>query len=172
MDRTLQVLLVVLVGTKTTAFFEYKADCSPECQRQRLPCTITELSPAHFPCNCIDNNEDCIQRASSKVACITPDAGSIGGQEIWIPYWNYTHPEPPVPTPAPAPAPEQGTNFLQIYAAVLTTILILYGGTDLLRCVLQTYRRRHYQQLAPERAPSGGMSVSTSQPYQPTTQEV
>ena len=169
MARTLLVLVPLLAVASTATFFDYKTDCRIECQLEDLPCTISELSPQHFPCTCIDTDDACVELATAEVVCLMPDSQPVGGSSIWIPYWNYTHPLPPEPSPKPSPQNE--TNYLQIYAAVVTTVLFITVGSSLIRCVCHTWRRRHYQQLSANTAPSTGISAPDS-PYRATTQEL
>ena len=160
----------LLAAASTSAYFDYKTDCSANCQRHNLPCIITELSPVHFPCDCVDTDGDCAEHASPTVVCLMPDAPPIGGNESWIPYWNYTHPKPPGPPPNPQPI--QDTNFLQIYAAVVTTILVIKLGSSMLQCVAQVWRRRRYERLETTQAPSSGVPLSPESPYPSTVQNV
>ena len=161
----LRVLLVALAVASTTAYWNYTVDCMDECQRRKLPCTISMLSPEFFPCDCIITEDSCILGASSTVACLVLSGKSFGGEASWIPYWNYTHPSTSTPSPSPTPVPGDHTNFLQIYAAVVTTLLFIYGGSGLLRCVFQTWRTRQYRLMREQQATSGGVPVSPDSPY-------
>lgn len=165
-----RILLGVTLLASASAYFDYKTDCRLECQVQKLPCIISELSHRHFPCDCISTNAACVHRASSNVVCLRPDAEPTGGSDIWVDYWNYTHPNPPVPPPSPRP--NQKISFLQIYAAIVTTILVIQGGSSLIRCVAQTWRRRQYRHLGSMPTPPGGEHHNREPVYQPTVQEI
>lgn len=168
MEKSLKSLVVVVAVASTTAFFDYHRDCMQECQRQNLPCTISEISPQFFPCDCILTADACLSRASPEVVCLQPDASPSGGSEIWLAFWNYTHPNPP----RPVPVPTHETSILQIYSAVVTTLLIVYGCTNLFQCAAQTWRRRRYACLEPQRAPSSGVPQSPESPYGSTTHDI
>lgn len=131
---------------------------------QKLSCTIRELTPSYFPCDCINTDDACMMRATPEVVCLRPDGDPSGGSKIWPDYLNHTH--PPTPNP-PTPTAGETSEFLKIYAAVVTTILILYGGTELVKCLIQTYRRRQYQRIQDQRpqAPTSGVPVSPESPY-------
>lgn len=162
------VILLALVATRVHSFFDYKVDCIKECQTEKLPCTIRELSPRHFPCDCYNTDDACLSKASPDIVCLRPNGDPTGGTKIWPDYYNYTHPPTPNP-PAPHSTPDPALDnvFLKIYAAVVSTILLLYGGGSLVRCVAETIRRRRYQQLLEERpqAPSSGTPASPESPY-------
>ena len=165
-----QFLMLMLAVTSTAAFFDYRTDCIPECQRQNLSCVISELSPQHFPCDCMDTADACLSRATPAVVCLTPSGEPRGGSEIWQAYWNYTHQPPPRPSPSPN---NNTTDFLNVYAAVVTTVLLMICGSSMLRCMVQTWRRRQYQQLNSNSAPSPGVPPPMSEPpYLPTTQAI
>ena len=166
-----QFLMLMLAVASTAAFFDYKTDCISECQRENLSCIISELSPQHFPCDCMDTEDACRSRATPVVVCLTPGGQPKGGSEIWQAYWNYTHPVPP--RPSPKPDRNNSNDFLKIYAAVVTTILLMICGSNMLRCMIQTWRRRQYQQLNSNRAPASGVPPPMSEsPYLPTTQAI
>ena len=155
---------MVLLVSSISAYFQYETDCITECRRQQLPCTITEMSPVYFPCDCITTVEACLKRASPDVICLRPNGTSMGGENIWKAYWNYTH---PAPLPPPNPQPSRGLNLLLIYAVVVTTILVTHAGSGLIRCLRDAWRRRQYERLNVN--PDTGVPRSPESPYfQPT----
>ena len=164
------MIIVVLGVTGSSSFFRYETDCDEGCRHDSLPCTITELSPVQFPCDCITTIEDCKDKAGPRTVCLLPNGSTFGGTDSWIDYYNYTHPIPP--TPAPTPAPPTKIQYLQIYAAIVTTILLIYGGSNLIRCVDQIWRRRRYQRLGINQPPSAGIPNTPESPYAATTEEV
>ena len=169
--RTQQSLMLMLAVASTAAFFDYRTDCISECQRRNLSCIISELSPKHFPCDCMDTEDACISRATPVVVCLTPEGQPKGGNQIWQAYWNYTHPVPP--HPSPEPDHENSNDFLMIYAAIITTILFMICGSNMLRCIIQTWRRRQYQQMNSNQVPSPGVPPPMPEsPYHSTTQAI
>lgn len=162
------VMAIFAIIRPSHSFFDYKTDCLDRCQRRILPCTISEYSPTHFPCECITTNEACVEKSGPQLVCLRPGGLSpVGGEDIWIPYWNYTHPKPN-PTPS-----KDGNRFIVIYAAVITTVFVLHWGIILSRCIMSTLRRHHYERLEAGSAPPGGMPDSRPNPYDnPTTQQI
>lgn len=161
-------LILVLQILSTSAFFKYEKDCIKWCTQKRLPCLITELSPNHFPCDCFQDAENCKENANDRAVCLLPDGKSFGGNDIWIDYYNYTHPYPPVPIPTP----KIGASWLQIYAAVVTTILVVYGGSNLIGCLDRAWRRRQYQRLGRNQPSTDGVPISPESPYSNPTAEI
>lgn len=164
-------LIVVLGVMGVSSYFQYDTDCIKDCRQDSLPCTITELSPVQFPCDCITTPDDCKERATPRTVCLLPNGMTFGGNDSWIDYYNYTHKLPPTPSPTPEPAPTYHPEYLQIYAAIVTTVLVIYGGTSLFRFVIQAWRRRRYQRMGRSQPPSGGVPNSPESPYASTTSE-
>lgn len=165
-------LLLLIAGSR--GFYQYDVDCDIGCRRETLPCTIAELSPEQFPCDCITDTDSCKEKAAPRTVCILPNGLTFGGRESWIDYFNYTH-RGPTTTPAPAPSPPSpvhDTPYLLLYSTVVTTVLLIYGGTGLFRCLAQTWRRRQYQRLGINQPSSAAASNTPNTVYAPTTQDV
>lgn len=172
MGKVAPVIVMVLAITEIShSYFDYKTDCNYKCQKRQLPCTISEYSPTHFPNECIITNHDCVDMAGPQVVCLRPGGlKPVGGQEIWIPYWNYTHPQP---KPSPKPSSNDESLILKIYAAVLTTLVVLQWGSAGCRSVMATMRRHRYERLEASTAPPAGTPDSRPNPYQnPTTVDI
>ena len=152
-------MTLLLTVTQVTAFFDYNTDCPETCRLQELPCTIMELNPHLFPSACINSLTACIEMASPDRVCLSPKSKPKGGSAIWIAYWNYTHPIPPTPPP------DRKTNFLLIYAIIVTVVLVVYCGATLIYCMTQSWRRRSYQRL--DARPENEQAERA--PYEPTT---
>lgn len=112
-----------------------------------------------------------MEKAAPRTVCLLPDGTALGGNDSWIDYYNYTHHIPPAPSPAPKPTPSYYNQYLQIYAAVITTVLVIYGGSGLIRFMIQAWRRRLYQRMGRSQSPSTGVPNSPESPYESTTLE-
>ena len=91
-------------------YFTY-SDCSDQCKRTNLSCTITETNPQNFPCDCYEDNQACMDRADRGTVCLRLGKPPVGGEAIWGPRSQHNHPRnptPPGPTP-PGPTPPEPT---------------------------------------------------------------
>ena len=168
MERVITGMVILLIIARgSESFFDYTVDCDSKCQKRTLPCTISEFSPTHFLCECIISDDACVERSSPVVVCLRP--GGLeprGGSEIWVPYWNYTHPKP---THRPTPSSDSKDKLLEIYAALVTAVLVLQWGFSAVRCIMASLRRHHYERLEASTAPSDGTPDSRPNPYRETT---
>ena len=105
------ILLAMAMATPATRaegddYFAY-SDCSDQCKRTNLSCTITETNPQNFPCDCYEDNQACMDRADRGTVCLRLGKPPVGGEAIWGAWSQHNHPTtptPPGPTP-PGPTP-------------------------------------------------------------------
>lgn len=201
MNRNSTILLVTLLATaaRSLAYFEYGLDCSDSCIGKNLSCTITELSPASFPNDCILTNADCAALAAPDKVCLRMALEPLGGQKIWPDYSKWAGrndtptpgpapgptpgpapgpvpptpapgPTPPAPSPKPTPTPrEREALFYKIYSLVLTAGIIMTVIGYGARALRNHFRVR--VSFEPLIEPATGDHISPESPYARSTTE-
>jgi hypothetical protein len=149
------MLLFTLFISAHTYYSYY--DCSPSCRVQRLACVIRQGLPASFVVECIEPSS-CIDEADAYTPCISEDAPTIGGGQVWERYKN--RPRPPKP---PAPIPVERCYVWKIITAGHTTMSISLIAFFLVRLIIRMRNQREYERL-PE--------IGVDSPYQPTTEDI
>lgn len=139
---------VLTAGERHESFFSY-SDCHASCQTAHLSCTIMEINPTYFSCECRQSEGVCEMEATPDVVCIREGKEVLGGSAIWNDFQKYKFPttttaRPPNPSPSPNQHSAALAWSLSILGMVVTTPLAFY----LLRLRL---RRRMYRQISSER---------------------
>lgn len=130
----------------TEAFFNFN-DCDPECQHQKVCCSIIEITKNYFPCTCIQSEVTCRATADSDSACICPDGEVTGGSAI---YDNFRRHQSTTTTtrPAPKPLPKKEESKLLLaltFVFSITTVLCATLNVILLKRLRPT--RSDYERI-------------------------
>jgi hypothetical protein len=146
------ILLFTLYITAQT-YYSY-SDCGTTCRIQGLACVIRQGLPASFVVDCIESSS-CVNEADAYTPCISEDAPTIGGGQVWEQYKN--RPRPPIPIPL------ERCYTWKIVTAGHTAMSVILIAFLIKRLILRIRARREYERL-PE--------VNVDSPYQPTTEDI
>ena len=159
------LLSVMSCAAGSVGYFLY-GDCDVSCQHANVSCTISEVSPYYFPCDCIENDNACLDLASDDVVCLRKDKEVSGGKNIWRDYQKHmstTTTARPLTTTTRKPDHHAGINLTTL------TLSVVFGVSSFLSLsihAVQLFQKRRSTNQSYERI------RTPDNPYQDTIEEV
>ena len=122
MLRTVLLTLTILLHVNNSSgYFSYDDDCGQDCINDSKQCTITEYNETTFTIQCT-TPDLCREAANEAVPCISEDAPTRGGQDLWAVYKD--HRVRPRPSPKDRTVSSTWFTIAMIQASALIIIII------------------------------------------------
>ena len=137
------ISLCAVVST-SCEYFTYN-DCDPDCVTQAISCIIEEISKTYFNCECLVSSTACELHAKTTVVCLQPDKPRLGGEDIWIDWYNYHNRNTTTVRPTPSPRPDAPVGTKVGHIVVAGTIIIILAIFAFL--VYRGIKRSSYQHV-------------------------